>query len=132
VPRKPVVLRSIRNILIELNADGVPVLSGVAVFYNPNNVRMKLKEVKVEVFVDGEKSAQADQKLNSSVPAHAEFSVPLKIHLTLKKKGLLDTFMSLLGGKKYEIHYVGYIRIRVHGVTVKVPVDFKDEIKLKI
>jgi LEA14-like dessication related protein len=127
-----VVFRGIRNILLEPDAEGVPVLTGDALLYNPNHARMKLKEIKVEVFVDGEKSAVADQRLNALIPASSEFSVPLKIQLTLKKIGLLNTFMSLLGGKKYEIRYFGYIRIRVHGVSVKVPVDFKDEIRLKI
>jgi len=132
VPKQPVVLRGIRNILLETDVEGTPLLSGDAILFNPNRVRMKLKEIKVEVFVDGEKSAQADQQLNSLIPSNAEFKVPLKIHLTLKKTGLLDTFMSILGGKKYEIRYVGYIRVRVHGLTVKVPVNFKDEIRLKI
>ena len=112
--------------------EGAPVLRGEAVFYNPNRLRMKLKEINVEVFVDGEKSAHADQKLNSLIPANDEFTVPLEIRLNLKKIGLLDTVLNLLSGKKYEIHYKGYIRVRVHGVAVKVPVDYSDEIRLKI
>jgi len=38
------------------------VLRGEAVFFNPNNVEMKLKEINIEVFLAGEKSAHADQK----------------------------------------------------------------------
>ena len=132
VPKKPVVLRQIRNVVIETVTDGAPVLRGDAVFQNPNPVRMKLKEINVEVFVDGEKSAHADQKLSSVIPANAEFTVPLEIHLTLKKVGLLDTVLSLLSGRKYDIQLKGFIRVRVHGITVKVPVDYSDEIRLKI
>jgi LEA14-like dessication related protein len=118
--------------VIDMRTDGVPALTGDVVFYNPNHLRMKLTEINIEVFVDGKKSAQADQKLNSIVPAKAEFSVPLEIKLSLKELGLLDTVLSLLGGKKYEILCLGYIRVKVHGVTIKVPVNYKDEIRLKI
>jgi len=130
VPKEQVVLRKIRNVAID-TTEGTPVLRGEAIFYNPNPVRMKLKEINVEVFVDGEKSARADQKLNSLIPANDEFTVPLEIRLTLKKIGLWDTVLNLLSGKKYELHYKGYIRVRVHGLGVKVPVDYTDEIRLK-
>ena len=132
VPKEQVVLRKIRNVVIDTIEEGTPLLSGEAVFYNPNAIRMKLKEINIEVFVDGEKSAHADQKLNSVIPSHDEFTVPLKIRLTLKKIGLWDTVLNLLSGKKYQIHYKGYIRVRVHGIGVKVPVDYTDEIRLKI
>ena len=91
-----------------------------------------LSTAHVEVFVDGEESAHADQKLNSLIPANDEFTVPLEIHLTLKKTNLLNTVLDLLSGRKYKLRYEGYIRIRVHGVTVKVPVAYEDEIRLKI
>ena len=132
VPKKQVVLRKIRNVVIETMTEGTPMLRGEAVFYNPNPQRMKLKEINIEVFVDGEKAAHADQKLNSVIPSHDEFTVPLKIRLTLKKIGLWDTVLNLLSGKKYQIHYKGYIRVRVHGIGVKVPVDYTDEIRLKL
>ena len=132
VPNKVIVLRKVRNVVIETVSEGTPVLRGDAVFYNPNSVRMKLKEISVEVFVDGEKSAHADQKLNSVIPANDEFTVPLEIRLTLKKIGIWDTVVNLLSGKKYEIYLKGYIQVRVHGVGVKVPVDYRDEIRLKI
>jgi LEA14-like dessication related protein len=132
VPKEQVVLRKIRNVVLDTIEEGTPLLSGEAVFYNPNSIRIKLKEINIEVFVDGEKSAHADQRLNSVIPSRDEFTVPLKIRLTLKKIGLWDTMLNILSGKKYEIHYKGYIRVQVHGIGVKVPVDYTDEIRLKI
>ena len=132
VPKKQVVLRKIRNVVIETMTDGTPMLRGEAVFFNPNPQRMKLKEINIEVFVDGEKSAHANQKPNSLIPARDEFTVPLEIRLSLKKIGLWDTVLDILSGKKYEIHYKGYIRVRIHGIAVKVPIDYTDEIRLKI
>ena len=132
VPKEQLVLRGINDIIVETGAGGTALLKAKAIFYNPNNSRMKLKEINVEIFVNGKKSAHADQHLNSIIPAKAQFSVPLEVQLSLKEFGLFDTVMSLLGGKQYEIHYVGYIRVRVHGITVRVPINFKDQVKLKI
>jgi len=88
VPKKQVELRKINHVIIDTLGDGTPVLRGEAVFFNPNNVRMKLKEINIEVFVAGEKSAHADQKLNALIPANHEFFCPLEIQLSLKKVGL--------------------------------------------
>ena len=131
VPKEQVVLRNIKDVIVDAGIDGNAKLNAVAIFYNPNAIRMKLKEIDVEVMVDGKKSAHARQKFNFEIPAKAEFSVPLEVQLALKEIGLLDTLLSLFGGKKYEIHYVGFVRVKVHGIVIKVPIDYKDEIKLK-
>mgnify|MGYP002783866823 FL=1 len=111
---------------------GDPLVTGDALFYNPNNVRMKVKEINIEVLVDGKKAAMVNDHPNTVVPARSEFTVPVKAKLSLKELGLLDTFFNLLGGKKYELRYVGYIRMAVHGVAVKVPVNHRDEVKLRL
>jgi LEA14-like dessication related protein len=131
VPKEQIVLRVIQHVTIETGLDGEPLLKGEAVFYNPNNVRMKLKEINVDVFVDDRKSAVVKQKFNSVIKPRSEFTVPLEIQLSLKDIGLLDTLFSLLGGKQYEIHFLGNIRIHVRGVPVKVPVDYIEHTRLK-
>ena len=131
VPKEEVVLRSIKNEKLETSADGDQVLKADAIFYNPNNVRMKLKEINIEVFVNGKKSAHSDQKFNSLIKAKSEFTVPLEIKLSLKDLGLLDTILAFLGGKKYEIQFKGHLRIKVNGFAFKVPVDHKEELRMK-
>ncbi len=131
-PKEALVFKGINDILLETAEGDVALLKAQAVFFNPNNTQMKLKEIRVDIFVEGKKTATADQQLNSMIPAKAQFSVPLEVRLLLKEFGLFDTLMNLLGGKKYEIHYFGFVRVRVHGITVKVPIDYKDQIKLKI
>jgi len=131
VPKEQIVLRVIRNVTIDAGLDGEPLLKGEAVFYNPNNARMKLKEVNVDVFVDGKKSAVVKQKFNAVIRPQSEFTVPLEIQLSLKDIGLLDTLFSLLGGKQYEIHFLGNIRIHVRGIPIRVPVDYTDQTRLK-
>jgi LEA14-like dessication related protein len=130
VPKQEVVFKGIKNIEVE-SAEGDPLLKANAFFYNPNNIRMKLKEISIDVKVNGKQSAQIRQQMKLPIPAQAEFSVPLEAKLSLKELGLLDTIMNILGGKKYEVRYEGYLRVAVHGITVKVPVDYKEELRLK-
>lgn len=132
LPKEEVVFRGVTNISVEPNEQNEPVLKADALFYNPNKVTMKLKEIYVDVMVNGKPSAQVRQKLKLSIPAGSEFSVPVVAQLALKELGLLDTLVNLLGGKKYEIQYTGYVRVAVHGVTIKVPFSDLEQIRLKL
>ncbi len=93
---------------------------------------MKLKDVNVEVFVDGAKSAEVKHPLDVVIKGQSDFSVPIVAQLSLKQNNFLDAVVGLLGGRKYEVIFTGYIRIGVHGITIKVPVSQKQELKLNI
>jgi LEA14-like dessication related protein len=131
VPKEEVVFKGVKNISIETDQQNEPILQADALFYNPNKVKMKLKEIYVDVLVNGKPSAQMRQNLKLSIPAESEFSVPVAAQLSLKELGLLDTIVNLLGGKKYNIQYAGYVRIAVHGVTIKVPFTYQEELRLR-
>ena len=132
VPKEPVVFKGVNNVGIDVGADGKPVIKADVLFYNPNKNRMKLKDIDVIVFVDGTKSAEVKHAINLVVPAVSDFSVPIVGTLSLKQSGFLDTVVGLLGGKKYEVVFKGNIRIVVHGITIKVPVSQKQELKLNL
>jgi LEA14-like dessication related protein len=132
VPKEEVVFKGVKNISVEAGEQNEPLLKADALFYNPNKEKMKLKEIYVDVMVDGKPSAQVRQKLKLSIPAESDFSVPVAAQLSLKELGLLDTIVNLLGGKKYQIQYKGYVRIAVHGVTIKVPFTYQEELRLRL
>lgn len=128
-PKEDVVFRQVRNIVVE--ADTEPTLHAQAVLYNPNKMRMKLRKINVDVFVNGKKAALVDQKLKTEIPAEAEFTVPLEVKLNMKELGLLDTILGVIGGKKYNLQFKGSISITYKGLPIKVPVDYKTEARLK-
>lgn len=132
IPNERIELRDIKNLAMEQVDNENAILNGDAVFFNPNAARMRLKEIKVDVFVDGKKSAVVDQKLSALARGNSEFTVPVKVQLSLKEFGLVDALRSLFGGKKYEIHYKGYLKANVNGWPVKVPVDHKEDFKLRL
>lgn len=132
IPNERIELRDIKNLAMEQVDSDNAILNGDAVFFNPNAARMRLKEIKVDVYVDGKKSAVVDQKLSALARGNSEFTVPVKVQLSLKEFGLVDALRSLFGGKKYEIHYKGYLKTNVNGWPIRVPVDHKEDFKLRL
>ena len=132
VPKEQIVFKGVKNIVVDISDSGKPVLKADVYFFNPNKVKMKLKEVNVEVAIDGTKSADVKHDLDVTIAGQSDFSVPIVAQLSLKQNSFLDAVVGLLGGKKYEVVFTGYIRVRVHGVPIKVPVLQKQELKLNI
>jgi LEA14-like dessication related protein len=131
VPEEEIVFKGVTNIRVKSVDKGEAIVLGDALFYNPNKVKMKLKKVDVGVDLEGKKVAHIYQDgKNLAIGATSEFSVPLDVRISLRDEGLLNNLISILGGKRMELHYKGYIRASAHGVTVKVPVDYKGMVRL--
>ena len=127
-PDQDIVLRRIKDVVVDANTD--PTLKANAIFFNPNKVRGKLKEINVQIFVNGKKTGHVDQKLHTVIPSQGEFTVPIEVNLAMKELGFMDTIFGLLGGKKFDVKYEGFLKLSYHGVPIKVPVDYKDEVRI--
>ena len=128
-PDQDIVLRQIRDVVVDATSD--PMLKANAIFFNPNDVRGKLKKIDVEIFVNGKKAASVDQSLKTSIPAQSEFTVPLEVKLAIKEMGVMDTLFGMIGGKTFKIHYKGSLRLSYRGLPITVPVDYHDEVRLR-
>lgn len=127
-PDQEIVLRHITDVVVDASSD--PMLKANAIFFNPNDVRGKLKKIDVEIFVDGKRAASVDQEMKTSIPAKSEFTVPLEVKLAMKELGFMDTLFGMIGGKTFKIHYKGSLKLTYRGLPINVPVDYKDEVKL--
>ena len=128
-PDEKIVLRKIRDVVVDASTE--PILKANAVFFNPNDMRGKLKRINVEVFVDGKKAAVVNQKLKTHIPAKGEFIVPLEVKLSIKELGFMDTLLGVIGGKKFEVRYEGSLKLSYRGFPLNVPVHYKDEVRIK-
>jgi LEA14-like dessication related protein len=128
-PDQDIVLRNIRDVVVDANTD--PVLRANAIFFNPNNVKGRLKKIKVDIYVNGKKAGHVDQDLKTKIPSQSEFTVPLEVNLAIKELGFMDTVLGLLGGKKFEVRYEGFLKLTYHGFPIKVPVNYKDEVRIR-
>lgn len=128
-PSEEIVLKRINDVVVEASSD--PVLRANALFYNPNKMSGRLKRIQVDVYVDGKKAATVDQELKTKIPARGEFTVPLEVRLAIRELGFMNTLLGVLGGKTFDVHYVGSLKLTYRGIPVRVPVDYKDEVKVR-
>lgn len=128
-PDEDIVLRQIRDVVVDATTE--PMLKANAIFYNPNNMRGRLKKIDIEIFVNGKKAASVDQSLKTSIPAAAEFTVPLEVKLAIREMGVMDTIFGMIGGRTFKIHYKGSLKLSYRGIPINVPVDYKDDVKLR-
>jgi hypothetical protein len=92
---------------------------------------MKLRQVKIDVFLDGEKRAFVDQDSKVVAKAKSEFTIPVVLNLTEGVK-IQDLLMDVLRGKKYQVRYLGYLKVNVNGFPVRIPIDHTEELKLRL
>ncbi len=128
-PKEDIVLRSVKEIVLEAEAE--PLLRAKAVLYNPNALRGKLRKIELDVFVNGKKSGRIDQELKITIPAKAEFIIPLEVKLNMKEPGLLDTLLGMMGGRKLKVEYRGSISVTYKGLPIRLPVDHQSDVRLK-
>lgn len=128
-PKEEIVLRQIKDVVVDATSD--PLLKANAIFFNPNDVRGKLKRINVDIFVNGKKAASVNQELKTVIPANAEFTVPLEVKLAIKELGFMDTLLGVIGGKTFEVRYEGFLKLTYHGFPLNVPVRYKDDVRIR-
>jgi LEA14-like dessication related protein len=127
-PHEDIVLKQVRDIVADATTE--PTLKAEAVFFNPNNMSGKLKHIDVDIFVNGKKAGKVDKDYKIKIPANGEFSVPLEVKLNMKELGFVDTLLGMIGGKKFDIQYVGKLNLNYRGIPIRVPVDYKSQIRV--
>ena len=128
-PKEDIVLRQIKDVVVDANTE--PMLKANAIFFNPNDMRGKLKRINIDIFVNGKKAASVNQELKTIIPSNDEFSVPLEVKLSIKELGFMDTLLGMIGGKTFEVRYEGTLKLTYHGFPVNVPVKYKDDIRVR-
>src|SRR5690606_5164347 len=84
-PQEEIPLRTIKDVVVDATTD--PTLKANAVFYNPNKMRGKLKNIDVEIFVNGKKAANVKQKYNEKIPAQSERSEERRVGKECRARG---------------------------------------------
>ena len=73
------------------------------------------------------------EKYSVSMMADSIFHLKIEDGCELELEDALQIhsyFLQFSGGKKYTVVFTGYVKIVVHGVPVKVPVQQKQELRL--
>ncbi len=129
LPKDAIELRGVEKFGIVTS--GKTSLTGDAVFYNPNSSRMKLRQIKIDIFLDGEKTAEVNQNTKVVAKPRSEFTVPVAIDLSDNVR-ISDLLLNVLGGKKREVHYKGHLKVNLNGIPMRIPIDHKEEFNMSI
>ncbi|MBX7124289.1 MAG: LEA type 2 family protein [Cyclobacteriaceae bacterium] len=127
-PKEPVELREVKDITAAWGKE-TSILRAEAICYNPNASGLTIRHADIDILLDGKLIGKLKQDFNVNVKPKSTFSVPLEVGITTKDIGLMDTFLSLLGGRKRLIEFKGILKVRVHGFPVRVPVSHSQELK---
>ncbi len=124
----------VKNLKIDVKGLSGARINGDAVFFNPNNRKIKIKGVDVEVSVDNQKVKDISQEFDITAMPNSEFIVPVDVTLSLKdlNMSLLSTAMSMLNGAEKRVRYKGKARVNVYGVSFNVPFDYEDDVKINL
>jgi len=108
------------------------VVEADAILFNPNKTNGRVKTVDIAVFFKEQKVAHVNESATVKVRAEKEFSIPLRMKLDMNKiqENWLNNLVAILRDKSVELHFTGYIRIKILGVGYNVPVDYTEKIKL--
>lgn len=103
-------------------------LKGNAHFYNPNDLKITLKEVNIDVSIKGKKIGTINHTEKVKIAPLSDFKIPVDAMVNLAEAGLINNLLNVLSGKKIKAHYRGYVKMVIHGLPVKVPVDHEKSI----
>ncbi len=119
--------KTVSATLIEIDSE--------AVFYNPNNIGCIVKNVDIEVFVNGIAAGNARQKQDISINSKGEFIVPLvakftPLQLLNSKIDILNGGINKLLNNEAEIQYKGNVTLEKLGLSYTFDIDKTEKLDL--
>ena len=98
----------------------------------PRQWSKNLKKVDILVFFKDQQVAEVAEDSSAKVKGKQEFTIPLDVNLDMKKIQVnwLGNLIRILQDKSVELHFKGSVKIKMHGISHSIPVDYTEKIKL--
>ena len=118
----------------EMNKDRIDMDANL-IINNPNGVALDLASADLEVLVDNIVIANIKQTLDATMPAKAEFKMPVKITMDLAKLyksnplSALSKGLQVMSDKKLEVQFKGNIKAGKGVIKLIVDVDQVEIVK---
>ena len=111
------------------------VLSGNAIFNNPNSISGKLTKTNIRIKVNDIDITEIEQNISINVPKNSDFTIPVNFSfnpkkLTSENNGFLRNVLESFLNKELIVDYSGYVTVEVMGVEFDVPVEYSEKVSM--
>lgn len=108
-------------------------LRTTAVFYNPNKIKIKLKNVDLNLFLNDQFIGKIVQSEIVKIKGKSHFDIPLELAFSLKESdiNILSSLISLLTNQNVLLKMNGHIKANVLCLPFKVKIEDTQEFSIK-
>jgi len=123
--------RDIENLNVQMQGGNV-LLTADAIMFNPNNRKMTLYEIDMDIIVNDKAQGKVKDTVEVPISPNDEFKVPLSVSFAASDilGNVLSSLFSNSKDKTVKVQYKGFVRVKALGFKFKLPVNSKKEIKL--
>ncbi|MGB0886084.1 MAG: hypothetical protein ACPGR5_06635 [Chitinophagales bacterium] len=130
-PESPEYVRT-KNWNIETVNAKTLILTADIVFFNPNKVKAKLRELDLDIYLNERVVGKLIQQDIVSIKGKSSFDIPIRIKIDLAKTEInLANVLGLFSNKKFLLDLKGYLKARVFLIPFKINIDEREEFKLQ-
>lgn len=112
------------------NENGAMTLRTEVLMYNPNNIRVRLQSVNLNVFLNEKQIGTVGEKPDLLIKRKSDFAIPLSLSVNTGDNLLnqIGTFLGFLQSKEFRLKATGNIKARVFCFKFQRPVNFEQKI----
>ncbi len=105
-----------------------------AQFFNPNKIKGTIRDISIDVAIRDQKIAHLMEESEVKVMKNERFTVPIQLTIKIKslKKDLLGNLIQLVRSRKIELTYSGYISFKAYGIGYKIPIDYQEQVEIRL
>ena len=98
-------------------------------YYNPNGISLNLKEVDLDVFLNGKYAGHSYLDTIVHIPARDTFFVPVSVRVDMKS--VFPNALVLLMNDSMELRIEGKLKLGKAGLFINFPVRYKENVSIR-
>lgn len=121
-----------KNWAVEKISGTTLIITADVVFYNPNKVKAKLRDLDLDVFLNDSFVGKVLQTNMVKIPGKRSFDIPIRFKFDLKETNLnISNVFALLMNNKFIIDIKGFLKANVFALPFKIKINERQEFSAK-
>lgn len=117
-------IEKVNGTTLELTAD--------VVFYNPNKIKAKLKDLDLDIFLNEKFVGKVIQTDIVNIPGKSSFDIPIRFKFDLKESNInISNVLGLLLNNKFIVDIKGFLKAKVFLMPFKINLNERQEFSAK-